>query len=549
MKTLLSFLASLLLIANINTTIAQNMEVDSSSNWQQYISTILGGSCIEISNVQYTSGPQASANFSNGLNTIGINKGIVITTGSIYDIVSPPSFFLSTFNNLPGDSLLTSLGGFTSYDASILEFDFASPIDDTVKVNYVFASEEYPEFVNMGFNDIFGFFVSGGNYNNLNIALLPNSSTPVSINTVNHLMNTNYYVSTPENQFFAYNGRTVPLAAKFYAEAGITYHLKIAIADLGDGVFDSAVFLESFELSPQNISGQALLNGNPLEAGIVELFGLNTDSTQANLVATVNLDETGNYAFENLEAASYILKATPDPISYPNALPKYYSNAYSWDAATILTLPCMDYNFGLSFAPVMNGGSSISGTVFYTNNTLRTSEDFEGEGIADINVLLYSYSHQEVIRITKSDELGNYDFTGLEAGNYKVIVDIPGLYHAAFHEIQLNENHSIEAADYLVGLNKIIIQSPSPLSSSSLSSAKFNVFPQPFKDVFYIQSSESMRSELYLYDLSGRIIKSISTLQIDANTPYAIPSNDLPSGIYVLEIKSANSSQFIKLLK
>jgi len=50
--------------------------------------------------------------------------------------------------------------GFQTFDASILEFDFI-PQSDTLKFNYIFGSEEYPEYVNSGYNDVFGFFISG----------------------------------------------------------------------------------------------------------------------------------------------------------------------------------------------------------------------------------------------------------------------------------------------------------------------------------------------------------------------------------------------------
>ena len=91
---------------------------------------------------------------------------------------------------MDGHPLLNFLTTATTYDASVLEFDFV-PLNDTVKCRFVFGSEEYSEWVGSTFNDVFGFFVTGprpdsGLYNNYNIALVPETDIPVSINNVNN---------------------------------------------------------------------------------------------------------------------------------------------------------------------------------------------------------------------------------------------------------------------------------------------------------------------------------------------------------------------------
>ena len=92
-------------------------------------------------------------------------------------------------NNIGGSALLSGLIGSTqTYNAAILEFDFI-PYSDTVRFKYVFGSDEYPEFAppnNSGFNDVFGFFISGPGIPGIqNIAQLPNGGGVVSINNVN----------------------------------------------------------------------------------------------------------------------------------------------------------------------------------------------------------------------------------------------------------------------------------------------------------------------------------------------------------------------------
>jgi len=141
-------------------------------------------------------------------------------------------------------------------DAAVLEFDF-TPVSDTVKFRYVFGSDEYAEWVNSSFNDVFGFFVSGmnpsgGNYVNQNIALIPGTTTPVSINNVNNgtsntgpCTNCAYYTNNTGGFFIEYDGLTVVLTAWLKVLPCFPYHIKIAIADAGDESLDSGVFLEA----------------------------------------------------------------------------------------------------------------------------------------------------------------------------------------------------------------------------------------------------------------------------------------------------------------
>ena len=90
------------------------------------------------------------------------------------------------------DPELQSLEPLAEYDCCILEFDVI-PTCNTLLIRFVFGSEEYPEYVNSSFNDAFGFFVtgtnpSGANYNNTNVATLPDNTTIVSVDNVSPIL-------------------------------------------------------------------------------------------------------------------------------------------------------------------------------------------------------------------------------------------------------------------------------------------------------------------------------------------------------------------------
>ncbi|MFN6115212.1 MAG: choice-of-anchor L domain-containing protein, partial [Flavobacteriales bacterium] len=169
---------------------------------------------------------------------------------------------------------------------AVLEFDFVTT-GDSIKFRYVFGSEEYPEFV-CSFNDAFGFFLSGpgitGPYTNsaINIALLPDGVTPVTIDNVNNGDNNNpndpfcpavnpqYYVDNGTGTTVVYDGFTVVLEAKRQVECGQTYHIKLAIGDALDQAYDSGVFLEAGSFTstpfiPSLTPGPGIIGNNTIQ--------------------------------------------------------------------------------------------------------------------------------------------------------------------------------------------------------------------------------------------------------------------------------------------
>lgn len=207
--------------------------------------------------------------------SIGLQKGVLLTSGSINNIFQQNSVSGQTVSNGgSGDPDLNTLTTNTTTDVCILEFDMYIP-GDTVKFNYVFASEEYNFYVNSSFNDVFGFFISGpGITGNQNIALIPGTSTSITINNVNCGSNSQYYkCNDPFNPTLGgcntsvcptnasttnieYNGFTTVLTAVKQVIPCNTYHLKIAVADVGDTALDSGVFIEAGSLVSNSVQIQ-----------------------------------------------------------------------------------------------------------------------------------------------------------------------------------------------------------------------------------------------------------------------------------------------------
>jgi len=210
----------------------------------------LVGPGVDYDNVVFQGADVSRGIFNNGNTTnIGLESGIFLTSGGGYIIPGPNnSGSAGTNNGMPGHPLLESLTTASTYNAAVLEFDFV-PLNDTVKCNFVFGSEEYNEWVGSSFNDVFGFFITGpkpdsGYYYNKNIALVPGTNTAITINNVNAIANSIFYIDNTNGLTIQYDGFTTVITLWALVIPYETYHFTIGVADAGDGIYDSGVLIE-----------------------------------------------------------------------------------------------------------------------------------------------------------------------------------------------------------------------------------------------------------------------------------------------------------------
>ncbi len=216
-------------------------------------------------NATFFGAPNAFGTFTGGTGIIGFESGVIISTGDVFNVVGPNQFDnVTTDNGQPGDPDLDALVASRTYDAAGIEFDFTCDQASQFSIEYVFGSDEYNEFVNLQFNDVFAFFLDGNTLAS-DIAVVPafcsSPGQPVSVDNVNCNnpfnpptgLNCNCYlnndlsdgggaINTEMDGLTAVLARTVPITPG-------THHLKIAIADTGDHIFDSDVFIACSSLA------------------------------------------------------------------------------------------------------------------------------------------------------------------------------------------------------------------------------------------------------------------------------------------------------------
>jgi len=232
----------------------------------------LAGPGVVVLSATYQYVPEHLGSFTDSIGSIGMHGGIMLATGHVF-VAQGPNF-----------SQTTSIGGgyagmmdpdlqqvlipqqLLQSDAAILTLALV-PLGDSLQLRYVFASEEYNEWVCTAKNDAVGMFLSGpginGTFSNggINMATLPGTGLPVMVNTVNlgipgfnstgfcgmyplWEQDSVYYVDNTYGIHMQLDGYTTVLTAKAAVTAGATYQLRIAIADVDDANYDSAVFLE-----------------------------------------------------------------------------------------------------------------------------------------------------------------------------------------------------------------------------------------------------------------------------------------------------------------
>ncbi|GAB5416690.1 MAG: choice-of-anchor L domain-containing protein [Crocinitomicaceae bacterium] len=277
MKQLLSVIV---LLASAHFSFGQ-IVVDNTQTPDQLVQNVLLGFGVTATNITYNGSPVSAQQIQGNVTffdaagtTFPINSGVLLSTGNGIGAIGPnnsPSF---TDNapptpNVSTDPHLNAIANAAPTNGAVLEFDFI-PSGDTISFNYVFGSDEYPEFSPSTFNDAFGFFLWGpgisgpyalGGYPNggENLAIIPGTTVPVTINNLGPGAGQypQYYTDNQNGAAYGsaiqYDGTTVTLSANASVQCGQTYHIKLAISNVGDQAYDSGVFLQANSFASEAI--------------------------------------------------------------------------------------------------------------------------------------------------------------------------------------------------------------------------------------------------------------------------------------------------------
>lgn len=521
------FLLPLLLLTT-HFTYSQ-LNVTEESNDTTFIYS-LAGPGIYVTNLHRTCGTAASGYFNSMDANVGIDSGMILTTGIITNATGPNnSGGTSYWNGTDGDEDLNDVVGVTTYDACVIEFDMTVAAD-TLRLNYVFGSEEYVEFVASAFNDVFAFWLSGpGIPDPVNIALVPGTSDAVAINNVNPMTNEAYYVEngdgftapySTDDHYVQYDGLTTVLEAKSPVTAGETYHMKIAIADAGDGVYDSGVFLETGSLGSLRLAHETL----------------------ADMDADYAVEKCANGYFKLINEVP-----SDEPLTIDYIIAGSATNGVDYEEiSNQLIIPAGDSIGMITIVPIHDAifeslesvelylYNTQSGFIYDTLTMLIKDEldlpEFE-TAIADLSVNFTDVSETAVSWLW---EFGD-EATSVEENPVHTYVS-PGPYDVCLtitDETGCDDQYCKTIDVGTVGVE-------------NLNAAAFTLNANPVNDLLEINfSNPSEKTIVSIYNLLGENVKQITSSAAHVN----IPVQDLSKGIYLVEVKNGDNRMIKQIEK
>lgn len=242
---------------------------------------VITGKGVRTSNITFRGALESRGVFKNENTPLILEEGIILSTGEVKAAMGPnKGEGFTGLNNTMGDKDLFELAQSKTFDAAVLQFDFV-PKKEVLRFYFVFGSDEYLEYVNSGFNDVFGFFIKDlYTQEQTNIGIIPGTNEPITINNINFEKNKDFFISntvrsnrSKNSHTIEYDGLTKRLVAYHQVIPGRKYQIKIAIADAGDDNYDSAVFIEGGSFSSQ--SKEDFISENKI---IIDKFLSDTDT-------------------------------------------------------------------------------------------------------------------------------------------------------------------------------------------------------------------------------------------------------------------------------
>lgn len=254
----------------------------------QMAQTIFGDG-VAVVGASYTGPSNSSAIYTNGNLSAGVTPsetGVIFSTGNVRDFTQSSgdpnrsSGTSTDTSGVNGNSQFNAVAGTRTYDAVWLDADFV-PNSDLMSIQFVFASEEYPEYQNSQYNDVFGVWVNG-------------SYVPISVGdgrtTVNSINGASEVNLVQSNTGDAFNtemdGFTITLSLTMKVNPGVVNSIRIGIADTADARYDSAVLIRADSVQTAVVAVDDSVTVNPNGSKTIDVLANDRSPGSSSLVIT-----------------------------------------------------------------------------------------------------------------------------------------------------------------------------------------------------------------------------------------------------------------------
>jgi hypothetical protein len=302
-----------------------------------------------------------------------------------------------------------------------------------------------------------------------------------------------------------------------------------------------------------------------IDNGFVYVFKHQPGNAGFDTIGYTPLDANGEYSFPGLYAGDYLIKALPDEISFPRSVPTYYGNAFQWDSSLVYTHGCAQTdtaNIQIVETDLTFGTASVSGYILEdtiygmdgVNRNLNIGQPntpfVPGGPLKGIDVKLGKNPGGGIQARVRTDSTGFYMFDSIPVGGYKIYVDIPNLPMDSTRELIIAAEDSSIQNNYFVDSAKIYVNADTVsfvgiYSSDKLYENKFSIYPNPAKDVLYINYELEKESKVgfEITNVYGQVLK---TEQIRKHPEgknifiFNINQLNLSGGVYFISILNDN---------
>ena len=403
--------------------------------------------------------------------------------------------------------------------------------------------------------------------NNLDFASLESNASLIGINYVNQdsvgsplylevPVNTNYTINVPvggsNNQYqWKYKGVDIPGATNS------TYQITgINRARMGDYVLQitnplvPGLTLTSTKqrvLATADISGTMFVNTTtPATAGKMRLLKVTTVGGY-DTIRDQSLNSNGTYLFDNVLLDDYLVNGFADTIAHKKAIPTYYENTVFWEEAD--TLFVEDNVIGLDIFsqfrpdPPTTGQGAIIGTFYLGDNpdgriqkarvpkaavAVRRAQG-SGKGLTTVYTL---------IAYLFTDDNGEFDFSGLDAGEYRLNIQYPGYPMDTTSYIDITIGTTL--FDRQVGVEAEVNKGKIEVKKLVITGWQeevhaFTAYPNPTADYLFIKGAGVQSSKPQLIDATGKKV----TVPIEWNNldnRWELDIQNLQRGVYFLQV-------------
>ncbi|MBK7761758.1 MAG: T9SS type A sorting domain-containing protein [Bacteroidetes bacterium] len=261
-----------------------------------------------------------------------------------------------------------------------------------------------------------------------------------------------------------------------------------------------------------------------------------------NAIDSTTTDATGRYTFSNKPIDDYRIKVALNPGSpnYTTNIPTYFTAAYMWYNAQVVTLFANTYNkdIFMNYGANMGGSGFIGGNVFLGSNKPTRSSN------ADVTLILIDQFTQLPVAYAKTNANGDYSFSNVPYGVYKI-------YGELLNRASIPENIEISATQLTLS-NKNFVYNDNVIKPTNMSLsvnevddlATLSISPNPAQESFSLVNSGSSRT-LQILDLTGRIVQQFEMKPSDRKT---IDCSRWNKGVYFVNDLEGGKRSVYKML-